>query len=57
MIGIEIEIRTPLNSIIGFSDLLLDPSFDADQQAEFVSIIKQNGNNLLSVISDIMDIS
>jgi signal transduction histidine kinase len=51
------EIRTPLNSIIGFSDLLLDPFFGADQHAEFAGIIKENGNNLLTIISDIMDLS
>lgn len=51
------EIRTPLNSIIGFSDLLLDPFFDEEQQVEFVQTIKNNGNNLLTIISDIMDIS
>lgn len=51
------EIRTPLNSIIGFSDLLLDPSFTREQQVEFANYIKQNGGNLLSIISDIMDIS
>ncbi len=51
------EIRTPLNIIIGFSDLLLDPIFDNEQKAEFVSIIKQNGNNLQTIVSDIMDIA
>ena len=51
------EIRTPLNSIIGFSDLLLDPYFDVDQHTEFAKIIKDNGNNLLVIISDIMDLS
>lgn len=51
------EIRTPLNSIIGFSDLLLDPFFEHEQQIEFVNAIKQNGDNLLMIISDILDIS
>lgn len=51
------EIRTPLNSIIGFSDLLMDPYFSTEQHAEFATYIKENGNNLLSVISDIMDFS
>jgi PAS domain S-box-containing protein len=51
------EIRTPLNSIIGFSDLLLDPFFNKEQQSEFVNIIKQNGNNLQTIVSDIMDIA
>ena len=51
------EIRTPLNSIIGFSELLDDADFEADQKKEFVHHIISNGNNLLNIISDIMDIS
>jgi len=51
------EIRTPLNSIMGFADLLLDPFFDPVQQTEFVQMIKTSGNNLLAIISDIVDIS
>jgi len=51
------EIRTPLNSIIGFSDLLTDPDFDEHQKAEFVQSINENGNNLLSILTDILDIS
>lgn len=51
------EIRTPLNSIIGFSDLLTDSFYSPEQHAEFAGYIKENGNNLLSVISDIMDFS
>ncbi|MGE5395358.1 MAG: PAS domain S-box protein [Candidatus Saccharibacteria bacterium] len=51
------EVRTPLNSILGFSSLLEDPDFDADQRKEFIHHILLNGNNLLNIISDIMDIS
>jgi len=51
------EVRTPLNSIIGFSELMADPDFDGDQKDEFIQHIIANGNNLLTVISDIMDIS
>ena len=51
------EIRTPLNSIIGFSELMTDPDFDSDQQFEFAQMIQASGNNLLAIISDIMDIS
>lgn len=51
------EIRTPLNSIIGFSELIIDPEFAPEQHAEFAKLIYDNGNNLLTVISDIMDIS
>lgn len=51
------EIRTPLNSIIGFSDLLSDPDFSKEKIQSFISIIKASGFHLLSVISDIIDIS
>ncbi|MBA4410921.1 MAG: hypothetical protein C0397_16040 [Odoribacter sp.] len=51
------EVRTPLNSIIGFSELLADPYFEEDQKNEFIQSIITSGNNLLSIISDIMDIS
>ncbi|MFA5329768.1 MAG: PAS domain S-box protein [Prolixibacteraceae bacterium] len=51
------EVRTPLNSIIGFSELLADPDFDEDQKDEFINHIITSGNNLLNIISDIMDIS
>lgn len=51
------EIRTPLNSIIGFSELLGDPDFDQEQKDEFIRAIVDNGNNLLLIISDIMDFS
>lgn len=51
------EIRTPLNSIIGFSELLADSHFEIEQKEEFIGHIISNGNNLLNIISDIMDIS
>ncbi|HZK98018.1 MAG TPA: PAS domain S-box protein [Prolixibacteraceae bacterium] len=51
------EVRTPLNSIIGFTELLADPDFEDDQKHEFMSHIITSGNNLLNIISDIMDIS
>jgi signal transduction histidine kinase len=51
------ELRTPLNSIIGFSDFMLDPMFSHEEHVEFAKIIKDNGNNLLEIISNIMDLS
>ncbi|HAH23941.1 MAG TPA: hypothetical protein DCL77_09330 [Prolixibacteraceae bacterium] len=51
------EVRTPLNSIIGFSELLADPDFEEEQKNEFIHHIVTNGNHLLTIISDIMDIS
>ena len=51
------EIRTPLNSIIGFSELLAYSDFDDQQKKNFVEQIIRNGNNLLNIINDIVDIS
>ena len=51
------EVRTPLNSIIGFSQLLSDSYYEEEQRNEFIQHIVSNSNNLLSIISDIMDIS
>jgi signal transduction histidine kinase len=51
------EVRTPLNSIIGFSELLADPDFGEQEKHKFIQQIVTNGNNLLTIISDIMDIS
>jgi len=51
------EIRTPLNSIIGFSELLLETGLKTEQQTKFILNIKKSGDALLSIISDIVDIS
>jgi signal transduction histidine kinase len=51
------EIRTPLNSIIGFSELLIDPDLDCNSKIEFAQLVNNNGNQLLSIINDIIDIS
>ncbi len=51
------EVRTPLNSIIGFSELLVNPEFEEAQKNDFIQYIIISGNNLLSIINDIMDIS
>lgn len=51
------EIRTPLNSILGFSDLLTAPDLDTVSRRDFANMISSSGNNLLSIINDILDIS
>lgn len=50
------EIRTPLNAIIGMAYLLGNTRLDREQQQQ-VTTIQVSGNNLLALISDILDIS
>jgi PAS domain S-box-containing protein len=49
------EIRTPMNAIIGFSDILFKSQLQA-MEKEYVKIIKYSGENLLTIINDILDI-
>lgn len=54
------ELRTPLNSIIGFSDVLLQEicgKLPAGRQREYVELVNQSGNHLLSVVNAILDVS
>jgi len=54
------ELRTPLNAIIGFSEMiqkqLLGP-IENKTYLEYVGGIHESGNHLLSLISDILDMS
>jgi len=53
------ELRTPLNSILGFSQLLLegDGGVLTQDQRQDVDIIASNGQHLLALINDLLDIS
>jgi signal transduction histidine kinase len=50
------EIRTPMNAIIGFSDILSKGKLE-EKEKEYIRIIKSAGENLLTIINDILDIS
>ncbi|GIW73542.1 MAG: hypothetical protein KatS3mg103_0064 [Phycisphaerales bacterium] len=51
------EIRTPMTAILGYADLLADPNLSEQQRAEHLGTIKRNGEHLLTIINDILDIS
>jgi signal transduction histidine kinase/ligand-binding sensor domain-containing protein len=51
------EIRTPLNSIIGFSNLVIEEQTTPDEKEEFIRIIENSSESLLSLINDIIDFS
>src|SRR5690606_24420617 len=49
-------IRTPLNSIIGFSELLYHTIEDEKKRSQIYSI-RNSGKSLLRIINDILDLS
>ncbi|MGD0142701.1 MAG: HAMP domain-containing sensor histidine kinase [Rhizomicrobium sp.] len=53
------ELRTPMNAILGFSELIKNKSFGAaiDKYAEYAGIIHESGQHLLGLIDDMLDLA
>ncbi len=53
------ELRTPMNAILGFSELIKHKSFgdDVDKYAEYAEIINDSGQRLMSLIDDMFDLA
>ncbi|WP_439134989.1 response regulator [Pseudomaricurvus sp.] len=50
------ELRTPLTAILGYTDLLSNLSDNKTSQ-DYIQIIKRNGNYLLNLLNDVLDLS
>jgi PAS domain S-box-containing protein len=51
------ELRTPMASVLGFSELLLKRDFDADTGRELVEIIHRQTSRLVALINQLLDLA
>lgn len=55
--NISHEMRTPMNAIIGFSGLAMNERFNLTEKNEFLGIVIENGENLMDIVTNLIDIS
>jgi K+-sensing histidine kinase KdpD len=51
------DIRTPMNSILGFAELLSEEKLTEEQRTQYIDQIRKSSKFLLNILSDIIDIS
>jgi len=51
------EIRTPMTAILGYTETMLDPDQSPSDRLNAVHTVHRNGEHLLQIINDILDIS
>ncbi|MEI7612580.1 MAG: HAMP domain-containing sensor histidine kinase [Betaproteobacteria bacterium] len=51
------ELRTPMASIFGFSEILLTQEFDEDRRHEFLSIIHKQSKLMASILNELLDLA
>ena len=57
--SISHEIRTPLNAVLGFSQLFANDQIEmsAEERKQYADLIMTNGNMLLKLIDDVLEVS
>jgi PAS domain S-box-containing protein len=51
------EIRTPLSAILGFATILKEPELDEKERSDYLNTISMNGEHLLALVNDVLDMS
>ena len=51
------EIRSPMTSIVGFTEYLLNEPLEDPEHREAVGAVRRNGQYLLEIVNDILDLS
>jgi len=51
------EVRTPMNGILGFSEMFKKEGLDNQQRKKYADVVISSANRLLNVVDDILDIS
>ncbi|PID91530.1 MAG: hypothetical protein CSA96_07910 [Bacteroidetes bacterium] len=55
--NISHEVRTPMNAIVGFSQMLNDPGLDAETRQRFLDSISTSARSLMRLIDNVLDMS
>ena len=51
------ELKTPITSIMGYADTLLDGEYDNETQKEFLKIISSEARRMARLVTDLLDLS
>ena len=55
--GISHEVRTPMNHILGFIELMNEPYITKEEKDEYLEIMKSSGMHLLRLIDDVIELA
>jgi len=57
LVNISHEIRSPLNGILGFAEILRNPEVKDEEKQNYINIIKTCGKSIIKIIDDVIDLS